>query len=504
MCVEVEDVAYGLKVRLTYATLINYTSRVLGLIASLFFVVSVTRRLSVEEFGVWTMIFRYISYVLPFASIYSYWLPRTISRGLNTSKTGVFLSIILGSIATVAYIGISYEVSSLFQQPLIPLLLASVVVMLDYVNSCLNAVSIAHSPQNLGYASLTLRIVQAVLGLMLVVFYRLGLYGAILSVIGGKASSLLLLLVLNWKLVKNSKLDFRVGKEWISRAWLPLYSYVSISLIALDVLIVRVVGGGEEAIAYYGVSTSLIGLALISTQALPALYTRLLAGRSVNDVLEASWISFMLTVPIVVGVIVYAEPILAIYNIKYVVAAFAARIFAVASAFQLLTSIIATTLRGLEQRDLNSLKSLELKSTILFKVPTYRLLSILAYLTLVFLVSNVFKLSPPLIAAGWGVAYIVREVISQRLYFNLLRREFRVTLPLKDIFKYIGRFVFASTSIVLIGIVYPVEPHPRIYTLISRFSLALIVSIIAYFSLLWVIDERMRVLVHKVRYRLFK
>lgn len=498
MGLEPEDEVYGLKVRLTYATLINYVSRILGLIASLLFVVSVTRRLSVEEFGFWTMIFRYISYVLPLASIYSYWLPRTISRGFNTAKTGLLLSIILGSIATIAYLSISYGVSQVFNQPLGILLLASIMVLLDYVNSCLSSISIAFSPQNVGYASLTLRIVQALLGLFLVVSYRLGLYGAVLSAIGGRASSLLLQLFLNMKVIGRSKLSIRTGKEWFSKAWLPIYSHIVPSITALDVTIVRWMSGSEEAIAYYGISASLLGITLISTQSLPALYTRLLAGRNVRDIVEAFWISYMFTIPLTVGVIAYCEPILAIYNIKYVVASYAVRVFATASVFQLSTLILSTTLTGLESRDLNVQNSSHLRSTVLFKVPTYRLLTVFVYLGVLAFLTNTFKSEPTLIAASWGLAYIVREVLSQLIYSTLLKREFNITLPLREVTVYVCKFLVSSIPIVLLSILYRVEPELSIYSNLIHLLPPVLLSALGYFGVLFIVDVKMRSLTKKI------
>ena len=304
------DEVYGASVRLKYTTLINFFSRNLSNFASLAFIIFVTRRLSVEEFGIWTMIFRYMSYVLPFMAIYNYWLPRTISRGINTAKIGILLAIAIGGAASVAYVGIAYGVSTLFNQPLTLLVLALFILFQDYINGCLKSISIAHAPQYVGIAHLTLRIVQAALGILLVAFYRFGLYGAVISAIIGRTAMLAMLLVLNRKVISRSRIDMDIAKTWLRRSWLPIYNNIPLSILALDVVIIRTFSGTEEPIAYYGISLSLLGLAIASLQVMPALYSKLLAKRDMRDVIEAFWIAYMLSIPMMVGLLVYMEPIL--------------------------------------------------------------------------------------------------------------------------------------------------------------------------------------------------
>ncbi|RLE86862.1 MAG: hypothetical protein DRN04_18945, partial [Thermoprotei archaeon] len=138
---------YGAKVRLKFSIIMNFIMRFLSLFAGLLFTVSVTRRLSVEEFGVWVMLFKYISYVLPFAAIFTYWLPRTISRGFNTAKSGIFLSILLGLTASIAYLSISWGAYVFFNQPFTPLLLASIIVLQEYLYRGLLYIALSHAPQ---------------------------------------------------------------------------------------------------------------------------------------------------------------------------------------------------------------------------------------------------------------------------------------------------------------------------------------------------------------------
>jgi len=491
------DEVYGAKVRLRYATLINFVTRILGTFASLLFVIVVARRLSVEEFGIWTMIFRYISYVIPFVTIYNYWLPRTISRGINTAKIGIFLAILLGGVASITYAGIAYGVSILFNQPFIPLILAIFILFQDYINECLKSISMAHAPQYVGIAQLILRIAQAVTGLLLVVFYRLDLYGAVISAIIGRTAMLILLLILNRNIISKSKVDISIAKTWLKRSWLPIYNNIQVSIFALDVFIIRSLLGTEEPIAYYGISLSLLGLTMASFQVMPALYSKLLAKRDLRDVFEAFWIAYMLSIPMAIGLLVYMEPILAVYNIDYVNASNIIRIFVISSIMRLFESLLRTTLSGLEYRDYES-TNIDLKKTVLFKIPTLNIIITITYLIALTIIASIIK-DIMYVAMLWGIIYSMRFIALILSYNYLLKREFNVVMPYKELLKSMAKFFIASLTIVINGfIIYPVKPQPNIYVLINNLAPAIAISATMYFIILYIIDSKMRDLVKSI------
>ena len=481
---------YGAKVRLKFSILINFVMRILSLSAGLLFTISVTRKLSVEDFGTWTMLFKYISYVLPFAAIFSYWLPRTISRGFNTAKAGLFLSIILGLTASIAYMFIGWGASTFFNQPLIPLLIATIIVLQEYLYRGLLNIALAHAPQYRGIAIFTIRAAQAISALGLVVFLRLGLYGAVIAAIIGRSCGLLLLFVVNSKVISSSVFDFSIVKGWIRKSWLPLYGNLVLMLSSLDVLIIRGIVGSEEPIAYYGISMSVLGIAMMSVHVSPALYARLLAKRDVKDVFEAFWVSYMLLIPMVIGIFVYTKPILAIYNIKYTVAVWIVRLFALAALFRMFSTILATTLGGFEYRDL--VENISLRETVLFKTPTLRLVITAIYLLVIVTTSYIFGQDSLVIGSCWGFAYLLRFLLLTCLLDRLLRKEFNIRLPYSDFTKTIAKFLLSSLTIVVLSMLFPVEPQISIWKLLEDFVPILIISVLAYFSTLYLVDTKFR------------
>ena len=485
------NIAYGARVRLRYATLVNILSRISSVFASLFFTISVTRRLSVEEFGIWTMIFKYVGYVTPFIIVYTYWLPRTISRGVNTAKTGLAMAASIGLFASIAYVGVAFGASFFFNQPLIPLLIASFIVFQEYVNRCLIHISIAHKPQYSGISEFVLKTTQALSAVLLVLFYKLGILGAVFAVIIGRLSSIMLLYLVNAEIISKSNISLATIRKWIKQSWLPLYSSFAVRISAFDVLIVRIFAGSEEPIAYYGVSLSTLGLLAVPTRVMPALYARLLAKRDIRDTVEVFWIAYMLLVPMVVGIILYAEPIIAVYSINYVPASWALRVFALSALTRTLSTILSTTLKGLETRDYTC-KDVELRKTILFKIPTVRTVTSVLYLALLLLASITLRYDYILLSIMWGFAYLLNFTLLVMVYNIMLKKEFGVSLPYRIFLRYIGTFIIASTAIVLIRFIMPVKPYVRIWDLLEHLAPPILASIVVYFATLYIISDKFR------------
>ena len=485
------NIAYGARVRLRYATLVNILSRISSVFASLFFTISVTRRLSVEEFGIWTMIFKYVGYVTPFIIVYTYWLPRTISRGVNTAKTGLAMAASIGLFASIAYVGVAFGASFFFNQPLVPLLIASFIVFQEYVNRCLIHISIAHKPQYSGISEFVLKTTQALSAVLLVLFYKLGILGAVFAVIIGRLSSIILLYLVNAEIISKSNISLATIRKWIKQSWLPLYSSFAVRISAFDVLIVRIFAGSEEPIAYYGVSLSTLGLLAVPTRVMPALYARLLAKRDIRDVVEVFWIAYMLLIPMVMGIILYAEPIIAVYSINYVPASWTLRIFALSALIRGLSTILSTTLKGLETRDY-MYKNVKLRKTILFKIPVVRTITSIVYLASLSLASCILQYNYVLLSNAWGIAYLINFALLVLAYNTMLKKEFSVSLPYRVLLKYVGTFVAASIAIVLIRFIMPVKPYIRVWDLLEHLTPAILASTLAYFATLYIISSKFR------------
>ena len=487
-----EGRVYGAEVRLMYATIINFLAEFLSYIASFMFVVLIARRLSVEEFGTWTLIMRYVSYLVMAAIIYTYWARRTISRGFNTSKTAVVMSIELGLLASVIYLFIGYGSSAFFSQPLPPLLLASLIVLTEFINQGQISIASAHSPQYVGIARAVLRFLMVALAVVTVPLLSMGLMGVVIAAVGARVGVLAMLLYVNRGVIAESKYRRDVEVKWLKTSWLTLLTSVSGLLYTLDAVIARAASGSDELIAYYGIAISIYGLTIGTTRALPTLYARLLARRDIRDAIEILWIVFLINLPLLIGILLYADALAYLYNPKYAEVADAIRIFSLASLFSLLARVLATVVTGLEERDADHMwESSKLLKTTLFYIPAYTLAASAIYLGAVGGVT--YSVREPINALGiWGILFLTYSASLAIGYDWILRREYGIKLPYREVGKYLLRFLVASIPMILIRAVWPVELSPHIWPLLTSFLPPVVLSMALYFTVLYALDPKFR------------
>ena len=74
-------------IRVTYSGMISFVVGLASVFTGLIFTLIITRQLSQEEFGAWSLIGTLIAYVLVIHPIVSYWSTREIARGIESGKT---------------------------------------------------------------------------------------------------------------------------------------------------------------------------------------------------------------------------------------------------------------------------------------------------------------------------------------------------------------------------------------------------------------------------------
>ena len=98
-----------MEIRLRYSTIINYASLIFRLFVSVSFVVIIARRLKVEEFGLWGIIFSLTTMLMAFPVFWNKWVPRFYVRGFREAiGTSFILTLIFSIVASLLYIALSY------------------------------------------------------------------------------------------------------------------------------------------------------------------------------------------------------------------------------------------------------------------------------------------------------------------------------------------------------------------------------------------------------------
>lgn len=478
----------GSGVRLRYTGMVLFFSKLFSVLTGLVFVLLITRKLPVEQYGLWRMINNYIIYTFVFVDVYNYWLPRNMARGINASKTGLTLSLILGSAATMVYLAIALWFSKSFDQPLQILLIAAPQVVLYYFQYAIESVSSGYAPQFNGYSRIVFELVKVGLAFLLVFYFRIELSGAILAVMFAQIVSIVFLVMLNFRVIADSSFDLSLAKIWLKHSWLPIFG-TGISVISgLDVLVVRLFSGNEYPAAYLGIAITMSGLVTNASIVASALYPRLLAKASISEIKVVMKLMYMFAIPISIFMFFYAEPISALYGLKYLVAIDTAKAAIIGSLIFVFPPLLDVILLGLEHKDAISPTSKDILNSMLFKLPLLNCVISFIHLATVY-VLQIGVQSDVEASLRWIMAIIASNILTITVKLIILRRSFKIsvsTSTMMSLFRYLAISLLATFASFNI---WKVAPSEKILELISSLVPPAAFTATFYFVLLAIVDR---------------
>jgi hypothetical protein len=192
--------------------------------------------------------------------------------------------------------------------------------------------------------------------------------GAIIIVIFTQLALVLFLTTVNLKVIKSSKLDLDIAKSWLKHSWLPLFGAGAGIVSALDVILVRLTSGSELPVAYYGVALTIGSIVTKANALASGLYPRLLAKVHLSETAVAIRLIYNFAIPLSVFSFFYAEPISAVFGLKYLAATNIVRVVALSSLISVFSLFLDTVILGVERRDAEKLTSKDLVNSMLFKL----------------------------------------------------------------------------------------------------------------------------------------
>jgi len=481
----------GLNVKLLYSSIVAYQLNIVGGIFSIFYITILARALTVEEYGIWVMIIRYIGYFAIPSVVFTYWLPRDISRGKNTSKTGLVYSLAMGAILTPVYIAFVWGASSELEQPLLPLLLSSSIIILEYLNAALMYTSQGHAPQIVGFGQFAFKAGQAISGIIMISGIHLGLTGAVLSVLFGRLCMDLLMLRQNLPILRKSRLNPQTAITWAKSSWRSLFGSLTCLVFWLDVLIVSLIFGSEVPVAYYGICITILTVITYASSIPSALYPKVLAKRNLEDMGEAIWLTLVITIPIAAFIILYAEPICAILGTKYLPAAVPLRVFSVASVLQVVSGIAVISYLGLEGKDSSTLTQRELLRSTIFKNDLVNMAINIVYIGGIS-ISAYYLSDPVAVASSWGAWMCISFVISLAVLGMLISRDFAQKFP----FLVLGRdsllLTLPAAPLAAMPLLFPVDAFSTLWLLVPVLVAHIVAFFLAYVGILYLVSKRFR------------
>jgi len=480
-------------IRVTYSGLIGLVIGLSTIITGLTFVIIVTRSLTQNELGTWSLIGALLSYVIISEPIISYWALRETARGSDSGKTAVVSSTIFSIGAIFVYLVITYFVGSKTDADLEILFFGALMLPFMFINRTLSAISRGWKPQVNSYGILVFDIVKIPGALVFIYFFELTVLGAILSLIVAYIASIIVLIILTRDKI-NSKIQFKYLKKWFKMAWLPSYIQFP-NMVVLDVLIFSLITGSVFGLAYWTTAFTVGTLVKHSRQITGAVYPKLLEGGSKEYLQENLTRLFYVAFPMLALSIVFAKPILFALNPIYDVVVLVVVFITLRAFAKILADLFAQSLQGIEVVDVKADSTyMDYLKSKLFYVPTIRLiqrgiyLGTLAIGLTLMIQSNDSQLDLVIL---WSIIALAIQIPFTIYFYILVRKSFPMSINKLAIMKYllISVIVFGTNYFLIEEFL---EFNESIFKFLPNLLLFVVIGVVAYAILTYLTDKRTR------------
>ena len=478
------------EIRLRYSGFILFASKLLSVATGLAFVYMITRSVSAEDFGIWGNISDVFSYFILLATVLPFWTTRFVAREhAGSAKTGLTANIFISIASASIYVALLPTILSALQigaDYAMLYFIVSIQIVEFYTISALEAVVRAKQPQTVGYGLLIYEICKVALGFTLIIHLKLGLLGAIYSMISSYIIQIGFYVKLTAKELKES-VRWSYLKEWLRASPINLYNIVGNRIAAFTLIFLFMYG--ELARSYYGAALTIANVIAYSTFLSYALYPKLLSKIDPKDISTSLKMVLMPAIPMTIGAIILSDSYLTILSPDYTEAKLVLSVLAIYIFSLSLSPIFSTVVMGTEKIDAKAkIPFKQLMKTRLFQI--FTLPYIQSAITLPTTFFALFYIAKTELEAATYLALISLIVGLAMLLctYIIARKCLTFDFPWRNTAKY------AMASVAMAALLY-VIPHPT--RLLLTIGLTIIGGIV-YFAVLAVIDWETRELIRSV------
>jgi len=445
-------------IRVKYAGTINFASKMVSIFTGLIFVTFVSRRLSEEEFGLWSFLGVWLQYFIIPSGFVNYWAVRYMSRGFKIGKTSLILNSIFMFISIPIFIVASNYVLYEVMLSYLPMVIFILILQIpaEYFSSNFESLATATIPEFIGYGGFLLECVKLISGFILIVHYKMGLSGALLSyVIAKYIYALFLAFKLRSEL--SGEFNWNMAYKWIKFSWLPAYSMASNYIRSLEIPIVSLLIQFSDPSMPLRILAHLKAVSTVSSVISYsgflsfALYPKILSGGSREDVESVLKHVLMFAIPMMFGVIAMSESFLSLLRVEYALSYQALCLSAIGVLPSLISGISSSAITGSENVDLIPESNFKdyLKSK-LFIYPSLTLALNAIYIVTIYIVLSILAVNvndPTLIVSIWIlIGILFNSALCLKFYFDV-KRIMNVRFPWINFAKYL--FASIVMSIIL-------------------------------------------------------
>ena len=486
------------EIRVTYSGLIGLGIGLITIITGMIFILIITRSLTPEELGTWSLIGSLVTYVVIIEPMISYWTKREIARGIESGKTAILSSGVFSIVGFLAYLVIAYFVSEPTGADVNILFFAALMIPFIFLNRTISAIAIGWKPHLNSIGVLIFDASKLPAAIFFVYYLEQGINGAILSLIFAYIVSNIALAILLRNKIQH-KINYNYLKNWLKRAWLPLYIKFP-NMVVLDVLIFSVITGSVTGLAYWIVAFTLGTMVRHAGQITRAVYPKLLSGGRKEYLQENLIRLFYFAFPCMAISISFAKPGLYALNPIYDIVALVVVFITLRSFLKILASALSLALQGIEKVDIKESTQKDYLKSKLFYLPTIRLIHRGVYLSTLaigLLILIHFNSSQIDLLLYWSIIALIVQIPFTLYFYYLVRKSFPLSIDISATIKYL------VTSIVVFGGIYFLmerflEYTPTLIEFLPQLIPYMILGILAYLGITSLIDYRTRTLFNAI------
>jgi len=478
------------EIRLRYAGLVAFSSRIFSIATGLVFVVLVTRRLSPTDFGLWQTISDYLVFFVFPSQVISPWVTRYVARGFDVSKTGMLVNAGLSLIFFLPASFLAPYMAATSQASVFYYFLGCLSIPLEYAISSLEATASATKPELQSYGFVAFELSKVGIGALTVAFLRLELFGVIMTMFFAKLLQVIFLLFLLRKKISGS-FNRGMARKWFSLAWITIYGFTPSLLYSLNTFIWLILTGSTLPRAYMQAPTTIGTIISYSFLLSSALYPKILRGGGGRDVESVLKLVLLFVVPLAVGAFVLANPLLRILREEYAVTENILRVLAVGGIFASVSGVFSTVISGTERVELEEDATFKdyVKSK-LFLLPTLANVELSIYASSVFLLtyfSVLNEISYVTLIFYCALSSLVIGVPFVLYRWFIARKVMRFDFPWANLVRY---FIAAGVMTIFLLLFYPYGAYSeKIWYVLSNLLPVIGVGALIYFSIVYVIDR---------------
>jgi O-antigen/teichoic acid export membrane protein len=406
-------------------------------------------------------------------------------------KTSTISQLILGVIATVAYLPVITVISFAIgtSQYLLIYLIGGFYVLTYYMVTVFEAALTATRPHATGYGFIIQEIVKVAVALIIILGFDQVFLGAILALVIAPTVQLIYYLY-KLRAFFREKVNWGYLKQWIKSSPVLLYNVLGTQLLSF-VFILLFVNGGAEARAYYQAALSFTTIVGYASSLAIALYPKLLANCCSKEDIGLSFKTvMMLAIPLATIVMTMAVSFLTVLNATYSDGSLVLVALTVDTLIVMLVTFYSQVLMGMEAFDaageIHFKKLVKSKIFKLFSIPYIQ--SAIALPATYFVLTQLYVDGPVTTAAAVVAVLIVVHLGT----FVALAIRSRHSIHVPIAWRSIAKYVFASF---LMGAALLVAPTTT--TLLATIAKT-VVGFALYTVILLAIDVQARELVRLV------